>query len=472
MNVHEGEAPMTTYSPFSTVPTEILSQILHFATTSPLREDFGPNNFEEAWSPPVFSDTAELAIQRQLDDALAIKRAFSSVNRSFNSVMEEYLYEDLRVRHGSDELARILENSSVAGDDDEAKGFKTIGERTRRICLYPADDSSADIWGGTVNKNAYRILRCCPNVEILIRVYENQRKDVPFVSGIKPSKDSISALLDADLYAKPLPLRPLKRLQWLTESSISDSRYTGQALPIPRSLCTNRNIQMLHLRGNCFPVVPSALHRVSTMQLSFPEVHTIRISSLDAAGGVSYGHKRYKLDFPSFNRLILDESTGLYSIFDGYLKTLVSQVQTIDLGCHNSFIKGKFMGTILEKLQNATTLSFYPCSTALLTGTNELSPWVSGVEHILMSAQVPNDILSAGEIFNYVREPWILLSGHIQHFCAQDTRFPKLKVVTFCGPEWETFVSDSRFEELVAALEKQSIQALQIPRIPTSLPFS
>jgi len=147
---------------FAKLPVELLRKILDHATDNPLRHE------EYHYLLTCSTTSGEKNKEKELDDALKSKAALRRVSRTFKSVLDDgFAYENIRVRQGSDSPAALLEASQERRNDSQLhRPCHALGCRVRRICLYPEDGHIAATWAGTVNRYAYRILRCCPHVEV------------------------------------------------------------------------------------------------------------------------------------------------------------------------------------------------------------------------------------------------------------------------------------------------------------------
>ncbi len=227
------------------LPTELLCEILDYATDNPLRHN-------ECRSIPTFSAAGENVRENMLDDALKMKAALCRVSRIFRTVSDAFLYEDIHVRHGSDALVALLEESQRPHHLHHP--CSAIGCRVRRVCLYPAEEDIAQIWAGIVNHNAYRILRCCPHVEVLTRKNAKRLQPWPEEDAL-PGLDIPSPELTRLFTADDLQLPSLRRVDWNNEPYSAQTDSQRMSLPLPQFVWTLPSLQDLSINGTSFPNV-------------------------------------------------------------------------------------------------------------------------------------------------------------------------------------------------------------------------
>ncbi len=454
--------------PIAKLPIELLRNILDHATDNPLRHD-------KSHSIPTFSTAdRENEIDEKLDDALKTKAALRRVSRIFKSVLDEgFAYEDIRVRHGSDSLAALLEESQqhkIQNAQLHHRPCHTLGCRVRRICLYPAEGHIKQQWVGTLNRNAHRILRCCPHVEVLVRRNLTQRQSSSNGSprhggvqrlGIRSPRDYNSPKLEMPdpaliqvFTTEDLQLTSLRRVDWTKETYLCKTDSPQRSLPLPRFIWTLPSLRMLCINGTAFPSLPSTLSSLRARTINLPQLHTFRLSFLNATGtDVDYPHAEH-VHLPALRRLIVNQG-AFYPTYAGFLATQRLSVTVLELDNHPSLRHPNTLRGLLRLYSNAEELRVPVCTTGL---NDELTDAVveesPSVRRILYSAAMPGPEVD-------FEHRWRQVEGHLEQFVADERRFVNVEIITLVGEEWLPIVCDDRFKVLEEGILKRGIEVVK-----------
>ncbi|KLO09599.1 hypothetical protein SCHPADRAFT_833823 [Schizopora paradoxa] len=421
----------------ASLPSELLCMILEHATDNPLRHD-------KYQFISTFSTNGENAREQQLDDALKTKVALCRVSRAFKSVTDGFLYEDIRVRYGSEDLAARLE-ASLDANGHNHHPCHAIGCRVRRVCIYPAEDENlAQMWAGTLSRNACHVLRCCPHIEALAR-----KNSAPLEL---PSPEFTELFTTDDLQ-----LTSLRRVDWTNEtySALTDSPRMN--LPLPHFIWNLPALEILSINGSSFPNLPPALSSLNVRTINLPVLHTIRLSSYNAIGMGMHYPRAQEVKFPALRRLIIGVQGAFYSAYEGCLSAHRSGVTILELGCDAGFLRLGTLRSLLRFYTNVEELRIPICTTAVDMQTFTVEEFPS-VRRVLYSAAMPE----ADPDNEYLKENlWRQVKGHLEQFIGSNQKFVNVESITLVGEAWIPIVCGEGFKELADAIEKRGIKIVK-----------
>jgi F-box-like len=323
-----------------------------------------------------------------LDASLKVKAVVVRVCRQWRALAMDMLYEDLRIRHGEQTLAGMLESCEERG------------RRVRRAELPYAN---------TVMTNQYlssvAILRRCPELEILVR----------------PPPESLGTLR-FEFCAEGLPLTSLKRLEWWY---VNDAARSGGINSLDDVLSGTPNLQYLSIGGDLL-----------TGQLRppphLPALTTLRLQRINST--LMLQLSRWSL--PALVHIVVDNARRDFAL-QMLWETFGSQIQTIELGKHVRFCVEDHIASILRYCTTLKELNYHIYFTA---------PPPPDIMHSSL-----NTVRLHGQA-NYLtsdHDDWESLEYHFGLFSGPS--LPSLKHIVLYG-EWHTILTDDRFTRIYRLL--------------------
>ncbi|KAF9229026.1 hypothetical protein BS17DRAFT_16 [Gyrodon lividus] len=219
------------YYVFSQLPPEIWIVIFHWATSPP------------AGYPAPYYEPFRASFE-EFDEPLRTKRALVQVCRRWRVLASVFLYEDVRVRYGSESLMEALVSHRDV-EDEGSQGW--LGRCVHRLEL-PYLQTGTDRPGNT--HNVVQILKSCSSLKTLVR---------PFM---REPPDSVRYEFPAGIVS----LSSLTRLEWWHYNNAARSGGINSLTDVLRSA---PSLQFLTLGGefSMNPGPPIRLPAVTTLRL-------------------------------------------------------------------------------------------------------------------------------------------------------------------------------------------------------------
>ena len=389
------------------LPSEIWSEVFYWATMNPARELDTLVGLKPFDSIEVIEDNSFM------EKAFKMKRYISMVCWSWRILVAKYLYEDLRVRHGSTVLAETLEKS---------KNGIGLGVFVKRVMIPVVLDRGP--WMDAIGRNTRRILQCCPNLLVFSRFH-------PFMVRMHIDDFHASTARIDDLY-----LPNVRRVDW------DNSPITAwwPVVPMPKFVWDLENLEVLSIGGDNFPWMPNDNDDSVLVDVLLPKVHTLRVRSFLRHG--LPGLKLAQLNLPSLKRLVLERCPDNFSISAGRFPDTFCgpKITTLELGRDVRFMWADCIAEMLVHCPNIKNLYFPVFSVKVLR------------DEVIRDCVFPNlkyiafhSTLNSPFLYDETRA-WTQLYGHFEAFCADTSSFPCLKTIELFGREWDEFISDDRFE--------------------------
>lgn len=410
------------------LPEELLLKIFHRATDSPMR------HFESLAELPPFETLRAAFDDARTKQALQTKLSLSHASSFTRRLVISFLYEEVRIHRDAEALLQSLQASN---------GHDGYGKYVRRIVLPHSNHS--------IEPEVLRkIIECCPEVRILTRPSAS-RKDKHY-----------QPLHIEDMKLNSDALKQLTRIDWNNASSDDADVFSFS----PSFIWSCRSLRVLTLGSRNFhdffadasglQGVPSTDIMQTEIRIDLPNIHTLRLRTLDALGD-PFSHW-YSASFPSLRRIVLEAPAGLYPLYEGCLTFYGSKIETIEFSAHVGFLRIDAVALALFYCPNVRELCFPVFNT---TPVRKNPPDVSDaerrfykVERVVLHAFVETD---AGY---QVSKSWMTthLADHIDSFCAEGTRFTSLKTVVLFGSEWRQLVEDTSIMRLLENVTQKGIK--------------
>ncbi|EJD08284.1 uncharacterized protein FOMMEDRAFT_164946 [Fomitiporia mediterranea MF3/22] len=378
------------------LPAELLLYIFKLATDNVIRD------IDRFVDLPPFESIDSQAKDEQCDLALKTKWSITLTCSAFRRLCTDFLYEDIRVRHGSAGLADVLERSEML-----APGAG-VGRTVKRAVLFPLEPEDDSAPCDRISKHTRRILACCPNIRAVFR------PKVP-LSGQCSSGDADSD----DTVNVPLEFPSLQRVDW--SSCPSDDPPTLSQLPC--SIWSSESLKTLS-------VGVKEWSRFTGMQGTevtniFSGIHTLRVRSLDAFG--TPGQRLFSLELPSLHRLVLEQPDSMYALFS--VVQYGDQITTLEFGLHKGFLEHDYIMVLLVYCPNTTDL-YFPIFTTSVTRRNSRGmSFTHSIKRIVLHAAVEE----GSEVDE--EQKWDHLTSQFESICGEHSRFMKLERITLYGEE-------------------------------------
>ncbi|THH07799.1 hypothetical protein EW145_g3133 [Phellinidium pouzarii] len=405
------------------LPPELLTHIFGLATYSPARF------IESLEEPEPLQEDSAIA---QCDAALETKYSLALSCSFFRSLSECFLYEDIRIRHGSGDLLKALEKST--------KGtVNRNGDLVRRISVFPIGYDEGGHWYENISEHTIRILRCCPNIQVLTR------PPMPVIRTSEPVNGQ-----EADSFViNDLKFSSLYRVDWYN----SPFDRLPSPMPTPRFIWQTPSIRTLTLGPDYSDFHPGEQEII----MNLPDLHTLRVRSMNSFGQLlGDGNPRIDVKLPSLRRLIIQKADAVYLLYFGRpLSRAASKLRAIELGMDKRFLYHDFMSVLLMHCPNTTELSFhvfFTCPTRRNLPTSAVQ-FVYDVEHVGLSAAKSDDM-------PWEEDTWQRLTEHFESLCGQQTRFSKLKRITLYGAQWAEYILDGALSGSLQLIRSRRVKVV------------
>lgn len=337
--------------------------------------------------------------QKDLDEVLRVKYNLILVCRQWRAMAEDLFYSDLRIRHGDENLAKVLEKSKVRG------------RWVRRVELPYTATTTATVQP----LPSLAILKNCSQLQVLVRP-PNKHESLRFEFGIGE-----------------LHFQSLKRLEWWYDSHAAQS---GGINSLDHVLAGSPKLQYLSLGGELRP------NRLKPPR-QLPLVSVVR---LGAKMNALFLRQVCQWILPSLVHIVVDYSPGA-SIMEMLWDKFGSQLQFVELGQHLRFLVEDHLTPIFRHCPNLLELNYYVVFT---------TPPFQSVEHSsLQTLRLhgnPNEMLTAIDV-------WIHVERHFDLFTGAS--LPNLQRIILYG-DWSSILSNYRFANIHCALNTRGCN-LELP---------
>ncbi|KAF5392497.1 hypothetical protein D9757_002322 [Collybiopsis confluens] len=365
------------------LPPELWLQVFDWATNYPAAYSTTYSPFSSTELQPACPDTAV---------SLAL------VCKAWRALVREFLYRDVRIGSSQSVLQEVLR-------EDKASRF------VRRATL-PFQYTSTPSWPTCLT--SVEILKLCNHLEVLVR------PQTPPLPGM-----SQHFQFDAD----SLALQSLKRLEWSYNVA---AEQTGGINSLGATLQNAPNLEYLSIAN--VPRFPMVDYR----QISLPLLSTLSISSLNG----HLMHKIAKWHIPSMRHLVL----GAIVVSDAsYLwETYGSQIHSLELGRHASFLVTDVMSSAIEGCPHLQELNYHLFFTL---------PPITRASHETIHAV---GLHAAQNLMFQQEDEWVLVE---KHFSVLVESFSSLRTIRLFG-NWTRVLGDSRFAKIYAQLHECGCELL------------
>lgn len=326
--------------------------------------------------------------EHDIDQSLKVKFTLVRVCRQWRAMAEDLLYQDVRIRHGDQTLAKTLASSELRA------GW------VRRAELPYANTATASRRPLT----SLAILKRCPELQILVR----------------PAPDRLDNLhfeFDAD----GLQLTSLRRLEWWYHNEAARS---GGINCLDDVLSCSPNLQYLSLGGE-----------LRLNQLKPPRhlqgITMLRLRWMNAL----FVGQICRWTLPSLVHLVV-ENCHSASVLEMLWVTFGSQIEVIELGKHLRFYIQDYIAAIIRGCSNLHELNYYIHFTA---------PPYSEITHSSLRCIR----LHGHSNFMASEANWVHISKHFALFSGPT--LSHLRRVILYG-EWRPVLCDHRFAEIHLSL--------------------
>ena len=408
-----------------TLPEELLLKIVDLAIGS------RSGVIDSLAELPPFETVYSISEEARSRKSLCTKRSLSQTSSYLRRLVVPLLYEDIWIHHGAEVLLQILQGSN---------GNVGYGKYVKRIFM---PHSTHHIVPDILRK----IIESCPDVRILTRSLAT-RKDQEF----KPLQiEDISFRADA--------LKELVRIDWNNVPSDDVPAPTFA----PSFIWSVPSLRVLTLGSRNFhdfeglqSTDPTSEIIQSEIKIDLPNVHTLRLRTLDALGD-PFSHW-YSVRLPKLRRVVLEAPAGLYPFYEGCLTFYGSSIETIEFSTHVGFLRIDGVALALFYCPNVKELCF-PVFNTMPVRKNPLD--VPDAEY--RSYKVERVVLhgfTETEAGYQVSRSWMTthLADHVDGLCGEGTRFTLLKTIVLYGPEWVELLEDSFISSLLEILTKKGIK--------------
>ncbi|OCB87779.1 hypothetical protein A7U60_g5102 [Sanghuangporus baumii] len=445
------------------LPPEIWIRVFYWATYCTARD------LCTLLQVPLFDGITYREDEAQDNEALQTKSTLALVCKQWKALSEQYLYEDLRIRHGKQMLADVLEASRAEDPRGLGKGRYVI-----RILLPNSLKKSAGYHHNRhwADEETSCIMDCCPNLLALCRYHpifsrdeddddsELKEERIPNTPTEIDGKDCCS------IHDPPLP--SFQRLDWFN-GEMRGGPWRPTICAVPSALWSAQQLEVLSLSGDNYFWGPSGLQSLSGRAILLPKVHTLRVGSRHAFG-VS-GISDYTLVLPSLRRIILERGEALHHLIECVVASARSaappDVTALEVGTpHWRFMRSDYISTLIRHYPTAETLH-YPIFFArplrwrrlrdngLSYGPHETERVFANIRHIGLHAEPNPEITYPIQYSNSDNDKsdviWSHLYAHARALLGSssptllESRLPGIHSVTLHGQCWLPLVTDTRF---------------------------
>ena len=337
----------------------------------------------------------------QLDEALRVKYNLILVCRQWKAMAEDLFYEDLRIRHGDENLAKVLEKSKVRGRWVRRAELPYTTTATATMQPLPS----------------LAILKNCSQLQVLVRPAPNRLENLRFDFGVDG-----------------LQFQSLRRLEWWYHNEAAQS---GGINSLDYVLGGSPKLQYLSLGGELRP-----------NQLRPPrQLPLVSVVRLGAGMNALFFRQICRWILPSLVHIVADQSPGT-SIIEMLWDTFGSQLQFVELGRHLRFLVEDHLTPIFRHCPNLLELNYYFFFTAPPNRCVEHS----SLQTIRLHGN-PNEMLMAlAFVWEHVEEHFAMFMGAL---------LPNLQRIILYG-DWSWVLSDRRFANIHYALDARGCN-LELP---------
>lgn len=444
-----------------TVPEDILLHIFYWATYGPVR------NLEDVIDPGPFESLGRQKAENETRAALAGKRTLALVCRKWRILSANFLFEEIWIGpYGLQALMETLESENV---QEEIKGryISHLGARVKRIfiCLTHDDLATEHVWSCVC-----RILLCCPNVQILSRLWAKNRQVMYQLSecGISttlrrsrlcgavpaaqelavPSRQSdrcdLFKIIMLTKFAK------IRRLDWGLCRGCKKTRGPFTEVDPHCSALSSLEVVSVGVHDKVSPLM-EFFPPIELPRLYLPNVHTLRLYSSRVS---MQEFTQHAIHLPQLRRIVqtkpsvgrVDSSRMLRWDNSQILEYEIEEVDYAD------FRASADLGMIPRICKNIDTLHIPVFKVAHqyleLLGKNAGCKTMKTIGlHAApkLSDAIPSQI------------QWHLFMA-LQSLLGNVSTFLQLEKIVLFGAEWLTFVSDKQLANLLTATRRVKIE--------------
>ena len=419
------------------LPDELLEYIFDLATYGPSRD------VEALTGLRTFEGDYSTDIDSACDATLKTKYALSLTCSLFRNLCSRFLFEDVRVGHGSEGLADALERNPQ------------LGLLVKRISISSFGFKAAGHWCASYPPGTRRILQRCPNVVILTRPF-----DFPVESMDLQDDYPLSLPLSTEVELDDLEFPHLRRVDWF--NSPFDSLPT--TLPTPKFIWKTESLEVLTVGPDHSPVQNN-----EALIVDLPNLHTVRVRSIHTPGVIGEeGVEPAQIRLPALRRIVFSLPDGIYPLFfQQFLRACGPQIEELELAPNPRFLKHDFISVLMINCSNATTLNF-PVFTTKPTRKNlnrQVVQIIYMVTHIGLSAagfrkedSEESGYFGGAASSDEEDDQWGRLAAHFLALFGERTRFSKVEKLTLYGREWEAIIPDPKFRGMLNLVKSKNVE--------------
>jgi hypothetical protein len=325
-----------------------------------------------------------------LDQSLKVKAVVVRVCRQWRALAEYMLYEDLRIRHGEQALADVLESCEERG-------------RWVRRAELPYTNTVTTTPSSLRPLPFIAILKRCPELEILVRPVPRFFDKLPF-----------------EFDAEGLPLTSLKRLEWWNSNEATRS---GGINSLDEVLSCTPNLQYLLIGGERWMSqrAPPLLPSLTTLRLRWMNNQFIQ--------------QICQWSLPALSHVIIDNS-HCSAVLEMLWETFGSQIRIVEFGKHVRFYIEDHITPLLRVCPSLQELNYHIYFTVPPHSVIKHS----SIHSVRLHGNV-NLLATDGD--------WEHISCHFAWFYGPS--LPSLERIILYG-EWSAILTDNRFNYIHCAL--------------------
>lgn len=412
------------------LPHELWVVIFYFATYNTIRD------MNYLVTPPPLAILYEKEDDELNDAALKIKHSLSLVCSLWRKLVTPFMLEDIKIRHGAEELAFALEHGNKTSLNHG------LGHLVKRVQLSlipePGNKGIGTAWSNAVGGHTCRILQTCNNVVHL----ERRRILLSPVASRSTFLDTGSTQDIHDFERLHFP--KLARVGW----NGGDPRLLNNPSVdyVPTFILESPTVRLLSLRGMTWKMRENGvLMAVETLYgLSYDGLVYDIFYDRTLVSGDSSDERR---ELPSLSRAVMRHP---YSFFLSPIRTNFDRVRVLEIDRHLEFLQ-PYLNRIVSGMPNVEEL-YYPlffirwCHTKRNDASPRLYPQHPKMTMIGMHA-AHNEALQAGDITKWIIDEHITL--------LRKSTLPSLRKIRLCGREWASILSVEGLQDVRLALDKQ-----------------
>jgi hypothetical protein len=379
------------------LPTELWLEIVYWATQSSSREAKVPVTDHVPFQLPP-TDTK--------DSALCTRSALTLVCRLWRIWTTNFLYKDIRIRHGARALRQALENQQdygrmVCTTPNSVWSHLFMVQVHRAVLPYPSTVSGPS---SSPTPTSIDILRHCPHLEVLVR-----------------PRCLLTESLQFEFEVGCVLLPSLRRLEWWHHT---EAERSGGINSLGVVLKHVPNIEYLFIGG--------VVGYTQMTSVYLPSLRTLR---LHVISGLLLHQIVSQWILPSMTHIILDSplaEQGLHGVWDRFGE----QLEIVEFGKHLRFLRNDHLTVCLRGCPTLQEIGYFVFFTTVPETTEEHT----SIRTIRLHSAVNHFLQSAEEI-------WSFLDGHFR-FCSQ---LPSLCRIILHG-EWKGILGQTRFQKTTQRL--------------------